>query len=243
MITAGGPADGDGSYRAALEIRTEEGWKTYWRYPGDSGIGTTADFSGSSNVASAMLAFPAPERHEDPYSTTIGYEGGAVLPITVKPGSPDAPAMLVADVSLGLCKDVCVPVTAHLEVPLGPDTARDATSGNAIAAARAKVPLPASAGDPLSVTDIAIEPGTKPVLRFTARLAKPDQPADLFVEGPDGSYLSVPERASQDGEKAVFTLSSDGLMHKGDTAELRLTLVNGGEAVDQRWTLDASTLD
>ena len=75
LIAAGGPPEADGTYRAALEIRAQDGWKTYWRYPGDSGIPTSADFSGSGNVAAATLAFPAPERHEDPYSTTIGYEG------------------------------------------------------------------------------------------------------------------------------------------------------------------------
>ena len=243
LISTGGAAAADGTYRAALEIRTEPGWKTYWRYPGDSGIGTSADFSGSQDVASAALVFPAPERHEDPYSTTIGYEGGAVLPITVKPASTGGDATLVADVSLGLCREVCVPVSTRLEIPLGPDTARDTTSEKAIAAALAKVPAPASPGDPLSVTGVEIESGTPPTFRFTAHLAAPDAAADLFVEGPEGSYLSVPVLASKDGDTAVFTLSSEGLVHEGGTATLRLTLVNGAKAVDQSWTLDTSAMD
>ena len=243
LISAGGAAAADGTYRAALEIRTEPGWKTYWRYPGDSGIGTSADFSGSQNIASAALAFPAPEQHEDPYSTTIGYEGGAVLPIVVKPASAGGDATLVADVSLGLCREVCVPVSTRLEIPLGPDTARDTTSDKAIAAAIAKVPAPGSPGDPLSVTGVEIESGTPPTFRFTAHLAAPDSPTDLFVEGPAGSYLSVPALASRDGATAVFTLSSEGLVHEGGTATLRLTLVNGAKAVEQRWTLDTSAMD
>src|SRR2546429_8793312 len=39
-------------YRAGVEIRLAPGWKTYWRYPGDSGIPPRFDFSKSRNVTS-----------------------------------------------------------------------------------------------------------------------------------------------------------------------------------------------
>ena len=32
-------------HRAGIEIRLAPGWKTYWRYPGDSGIPPRFDFS------------------------------------------------------------------------------------------------------------------------------------------------------------------------------------------------------
>ncbi|MDJ0930272.1 protein-disulfide reductase DsbD domain-containing protein [Breoghania sp.] len=243
LIMAGGVPDGEGTYKAALEIRTEPGWKTYWRFPGDSGIGTSADFSASDNVASTALAFPAPERHEDPYSTTIGYEGGAVLPITAKMKSTGDPATLVADVNLGLCREVCVPVTTRLEIPLDPDAPADAVSAQAIAAAEARVPEPVDAGDPLSVTVLSLEPGDEPAFRFTAHLSDADAPADLFVEGPQGSYLSVPTLAERDGAKAIFTLPTEGLVHDTNSAVLRLTLVNGSHAADQSWTVDLSALE
>ena len=34
-------------HRAGIEIRLAPGWKTYWRYPGDSGIAPRFDFSQS----------------------------------------------------------------------------------------------------------------------------------------------------------------------------------------------------
>ena len=43
------------SLRAGVEIRLAPGWKTYWRYPGDSGMPPHFDFSQSSNVKSATL--------------------------------------------------------------------------------------------------------------------------------------------------------------------------------------------
>src|ERR1043165_4425773 len=37
-------------FRAAVEIKLKEGWKTYWRYPGDSGVPPALNFSKSQNV-------------------------------------------------------------------------------------------------------------------------------------------------------------------------------------------------
>src|SRR6476661_4306539 len=52
-------------FRAGVEIKLEPGWKTYWRYPGDSGVPPTFDFSASDNVKEATVLFPAPVRFPD----------------------------------------------------------------------------------------------------------------------------------------------------------------------------------
>src|SRR5262245_10040225 len=46
--------------RAGIEIKLLPGWKTYWRYPGDSGVPPAFDFSASQNLKSATVLFPAP---------------------------------------------------------------------------------------------------------------------------------------------------------------------------------------
>ena len=51
--------------RAGVEIKLEPGWKTYWRYPGDSGVPPVFDFSASDNVKEATVLFPAPMRFPD----------------------------------------------------------------------------------------------------------------------------------------------------------------------------------
>src|SRR5208282_2413725 len=48
--------------RAGVEIQLDPGWKTYWRAPGDSGVPPTLDFSGSENVKSVTVLWPAPQR-------------------------------------------------------------------------------------------------------------------------------------------------------------------------------------
>src|ERR1700727_970436 len=60
--------------RAGVEIKLDPGWKTYWRDPGDSGVPPTLDFSGSDNVKSVTVLWPAPELFPDGAGgKSIGY--------------------------------------------------------------------------------------------------------------------------------------------------------------------------
>ncbi len=64
-LVAGSPLGADGSLRAGVEIRLATGWKTYWRYPGDSGVPPVFDFSKSENIKSVSIVWPAPHRFTD----------------------------------------------------------------------------------------------------------------------------------------------------------------------------------
>ena len=72
-------------HRAGIEIRLAPGWKTYWRYPGDSGIPPRFDFSHSTNVKSVTVRYPAPQRLTDESGTSIGYKHGVVFPLEIVP--------------------------------------------------------------------------------------------------------------------------------------------------------------
>src|SRR5215470_10497297 len=52
-------------FRAGVEITLKPGWKTYWRYPGDSGVPPSLDFSGSQNLKAVTVLHPAPQRFPD----------------------------------------------------------------------------------------------------------------------------------------------------------------------------------
>src|SRR4051812_31997115 len=56
-LIAGAPRNVGGSavQHAGVEIRLAEGWKTYWRYPGDSGLPPRFDFTRSRNVKSVTV--------------------------------------------------------------------------------------------------------------------------------------------------------------------------------------------
>src|SRR4249920_1276739 len=82
-------------FRAGVEIRLKDGWKTYWRYPGDSGVPPVLDFSKSQNVKAVTVLYPAPMRFSDGAGgNSIGYKGVVVLPLHVAPQDGRKPVTL-----------------------------------------------------------------------------------------------------------------------------------------------------
>src|SRR5215472_5185543 len=64
--TGGGPL--------GLQFELAPGWKTYWRSQGDAGLPVTLDWTGSTNLAHAEIAWPAPRRFSLFGLDTFGYE-------------------------------------------------------------------------------------------------------------------------------------------------------------------------
>ena len=92
-LIAGAPR-GSGAasiHHAGVEVHLAPGWKTYWRYPGDSGVPPRFDFSGSRNLKSASVRYPAPHRLTDESGTSIGYKGDVVFPLDVTPQDAGKP--------------------------------------------------------------------------------------------------------------------------------------------------------
>ena len=56
----------DGTQRAGVEVVLAPGWKTYWRYPGDSGVPPRFDFArsaGSLTVPAIFSSLPLLDSH------------------------------------------------------------------------------------------------------------------------------------------------------------------------------------
>lgn len=230
LITGG--VDG-GALEAGIEIRLEPGWKTYWRYPGDSGIPPRFDWAGSRNLRAAQVAFPAPRRFSDGASGySIGYKGGAViLPVTVELEAPGKPTRLDLSLDFAVCEALCVP--AHVQLSL--EVAPGGTAPNAaLAAARATLPTPAPLGGPApSVASFTLDRAASPPL-LTVVADTASEKADLFVEGPTDAWaLPLPARTPDGAGRTRFTLALDGLPTGASWqgAGLTLTLVDGSRAV------------
>jgi DsbC/DsbD-like thiol-disulfide interchange protein len=230
-------------FRAGVEIKLKEGWKTYWRYPGDSGVPPILDFSKSQNVKSVTVLFPAPSRFPDGAGgTSIGYKGDIVLPLQIVPKDAAKPITLNLKLEYAACEKLCVPAEASLELSLnGTETANEGL----VSAAEQRVPKAAKVGDsgtpairavhreatsgkPRIVVDVAAPAGIKPV---------------LFAEGPTAEWaLPLPEPvAGAPAGQQRFSFELDGLppgLKKADGAALRLTAVAGDKAVEAVFRLD-----
>lgn len=103
-----------GAHMAALELRLRPGWKTYWRAPGDVGIPPQFDWRRSRNLSGVEVLWPTPHVSEAGGVRTIGYSDLLVLPIRLSPKRAGRDIALKGTIELGVCKDICVPVTLRL---------------------------------------------------------------------------------------------------------------------------------
>ncbi|HEY4920398.1 MAG TPA: protein-disulfide reductase DsbD domain-containing protein [Xanthobacteraceae bacterium] len=237
-LIAGNPDHG-GTLRAGVEIRLAPGWKTYWRYPGDSGVPPRFDFSGSRNVKSVTVAWPAPHRAHDESGTTIVYQDGVIFPLRVVAQDAEKPVELSLKLDYAVCHDICIPKDAKAELALE----RKASALDvALAAAEALVPKPAKLGDnaPLTVRSVRRE-GSGAHPRVVVEVAGP-APVDLFAEGPTPDWaLPVPEPvAGAPAGLHRFAFLVDGVPPgaKADGAVLTFTLTSGAGAIEVKAPLD-----
>jgi DsbC/DsbD-like thiol-disulfide interchange protein len=254
-LIGGAPAvRGAASYLAGVEIALNEGWKTYWRMPGDAGVPPNFDWSGSSNVAAVTVLYPAPKRMSEPAADTVGYKHAVLFPVEVVPKDANQPVRLALTLEFGVCREICIPAEASLSLALTPSEMANQPSP-AMLAALEQVPRPAAsrhAEDPRVTRASAFLEGGEPHLVVVARFAKGDSGADLFVEAPEGLYVPMAKRVpdpSRAGEARPEADIGDDLVHfeidlartgnarelKGKT--LRLTLVSDAGASETSWTV------
>lgn len=229
LIAAG---ERDGAYDAGIEFELEPGWHIYWRFPGESGVPTEADFQASANLAAAELLFPAPERYYDGYSTAIVYHDHVVLPVSASARNREEPVELRANVRFGICREICVPAQADLALTLSPRAATETAFRARLDAAREALPEPQGKHAPRVAS---VEgPAGGGTLRIEVELSGPGAPFDLFAEGAPGSFIEVPRLVESSDRSAIFELSTDGLLADGEKAPLLLLLTENGKAVEYR---------
>src|SRR3954467_4334609 len=115
LVAGSTRADTGAPLRAGIEFRLDPGWKTYWRYPGDSGVPPVFDFSTSENVKNVAVLWPAPHRFSDGSGNSIGYERSAILPLHVVPQDRARPVTLRLKLDYAVCEKLCVPAEAKAE--------------------------------------------------------------------------------------------------------------------------------
>lgn len=187
----------DGQAALGLAIDLAPGWKTYWRSPGEGGVAPEFDWSASTNLKSAEVGFPVPERQVVGGVTSIVYPASVILPVTVAAKDPKQPLRLSLVFRYGVCHDICVPREDRLSFELQPGNGVPSASAPAIEAARAQVPLPfAQAG--LTLKRAWTTPGPKPTLKLSIEAAEPLTPSDILVEGPETVWFEQPQMAVPD---------------------------------------------
>jgi DsbC/DsbD-like thiol-disulfide interchange protein len=218
----GGEQNGD-VWTAGVDIVLEDGWKTYWRMPGEAGIPPSFDWTGSKNAKAIEVLWPAPQRFDDMSGETVGFKERVVFPLRVTAESAQAKPELKLAMFFGVCKDVCIPAKFSGDLTFDRAVPADLSL---IAAFIARVPERRAFVEEAQVADGQL------ILRLTQ-----DVPAnpDLFIESETIAYFRAPKLAAE-----AYALPIDGLKDplslRGKT--LRITLVSGDHRLEQDVTVE-----
>ncbi len=103
---------------AGLYFKIEPGWHIYWKNAGDSGEPPHIRWTLPEGIAADPLQFPAPKRLPLGPLMDFGYENEVLFPLNlnVVKTAKAGPEVLHAKVDWLVCREVCIPGKAELEV-------------------------------------------------------------------------------------------------------------------------------
>ncbi|MFQ1699439.1 protein-disulfide reductase DsbD domain-containing protein [Loktanella agnita] len=221
----------NGDHIAGLRITLQPGWKTYWRAPGDTGIPPQFSFDGSHNITAVAPHFPIPDVFHLNGMRAIGYADSIVFPLTVFSNDPDAPMQISGQINMGVCEEICMPVTLDFDALLPAGGARDP----AITAALINRPL---SRDEAHINEVVCT--VTPIsdgLRLTASLdVPPIGPSEVVVIEAGDPHVWVSEadvtRIGPALSATVDMVHSSGQAFALDRSAVRITLLGQDRAID-----------
>ncbi len=230
----GTPAEGEilagwrensGVHIAGFSIRLAKGWKTYWRAPGDGGIPPRFNWSGSRNLAGVEVRYPIPEVMDQNGIRSVGYHRNVIFPLLVNAQDRSKPIHLTGEIELGVCEEICIPITLKVQALLPAVGVHDAAIANEMNS------QPSQAG---TVT-CDIEPIADGLrLRTTANLARMKGEAAVIEGGGTGVWVSPPvlTRSGKTLIAEVEMVPPNAKPFALARSDIRLTVIGNGRAVE-----------
>lgn len=247
LIAAGDATGTSGFVRLGLQFKLKDGWKIYWRRPGDAGFPPRLDWAEAENVSSADFGWPAPMRFQVLGFQTMGYTKEVVFPIVVKLTKPSEPLKAHVRLDYLTCDEVCIPYFAELSLDIAPGPSRPTEYADLIDTFAARIPGQGTT-DGLSLDKIETSglfrrldaSARSGAVRIHASSTTPFVHPDVFIEGPELAFFGAPEiRLTEEGRRAVLsvpvTLEENATL---DAQQVRLTLVDGQRSTERNLTVE-----
>lgn len=250
LIAGQNRMDGEGRTWLGVQIKLGPGWKTYWRNPGEAGAPPRLDWSGSSNLGTVQVRWPAPRRFSAFGFDSFGYHDEVVLPVLLQAAAPAQPMTARLKMDYMVCAQVCVPMQAELalELPADRNSAKATTTTTAEPSSFAPliqryldlVPQPAARAGMTIKSAMVSGPRGEQVLHIKGKSKQPFAAPDLMVEGPEPFGFGRPKvtygAQRHEVSMALPVYAGTGKANLTNQA-LVLTLVDGDRAVEHRLTL------
>ncbi|MDI3255174.1 MAG: protein-disulfide reductase DsbD family protein [Bacillota bacterium] len=109
------------NFNAGLYFKLERGWHVYWVNAGDSGDPPRIQWTFPKGVSAGPMQFPTPKRLPLGPLMDFGYEDEVLFPVPIQVGQDFKPpasgtAVLGGKVNWLVCREVCIPGKAQLDV-------------------------------------------------------------------------------------------------------------------------------
>ncbi|MDA9975538.1 protein-disulfide reductase DsbD family protein [Alphaproteobacteria bacterium] len=226
-----------------LQFKLAEGWKIYWRTPGDAGFPPDLKIKTASNLGALNWQWPIPKRFSLFGQESYGYSNEVVFPITAQLVAPGKPLKIDAVVHALACSKICVPLDAALSFVLPAGPAGPTVFTQLISRYRSLVPGPLK-GTGLTVT--AVEPVGAPKPHSIKIKIRSDQPLvalDAFVEGGAGYTFGKPAIEMSSNSQSAALILPASLPEGGslDALSVTLTIVDGDRFIETKNTVGMAT--
>ena len=99
----------------ALVIDLEDGWKTYWKNPGDSGAPLEMTWERNSIIDSFEILYPTPKRYFDSGIETIGYSKKVIFPVKIELNEYKN-MTIDLEINYLVCKEICIPISVTKKI-------------------------------------------------------------------------------------------------------------------------------
>ena len=233
-----------GVIRAGVQIKLDEGWWTYWRAPGESGIPPMFDWSGSENLSGdPETIWPVPLRAIAYGENVNVYRKEVVFPIELHAEDPTKPVKLHLKITYGTCRNMCIPAWAEHELTIHPVERQpriDVANAKLIDSYSGRGPSadPQTVGIVIEEVRASVANG-QAILTVRASGVADKRRALLLIEGPD--FMRVAEitpKAVDDGRVALrLVVGSTTQFRALKGKRIRITLVHGDRALEQTWVV------
>ena len=218
---------------AGLYFKLEPGWHIYWKNAGDSGEPPRVRWTLPQGVTATDFKFPAPKRLPLGPLMDFGYENEVLFPLTfsvdktAKPG----PTTFHAKVDWLVCREVCIPGKAELEVnrvvpPTGVEVIsvqQDADLYKRLAGTVSNV-LPPNAKATFAPTATGFQ--------LAILTGKSEQTAQFFPDEQNLIDNPAPQVASPLGQGVVLTLKKDANLAAAPAKLTGVVELSGGRAYE-----------
>ncbi|WP_421506887.1 protein-disulfide reductase DsbD family protein [Erwinia rhapontici] len=165
--------------RILLDIQLQDGWKTYWRSPGEGGIAPTIRWQNA--VTQAHWFWPLPQRFNVAGITTQGYHQRVTLPIELPNQTLNS---LAGTLTLSTCSNVCILTDYPFTIDM--TSSVDASFEHDYAQAMGSVPIERGLADTLVA---GYQQGE---LQIVAERQDGWQQPALFLDGLEGASFGEP---------------------------------------------------